>query len=79
MNNMSTVRSLAERYSYEQLDACLQAEISGGINRCVDRADRDIAIDLLARAGQVRQLLDGGMVVNEAMRELGRRMRQIIN
>jgi hypothetical protein len=73
---IATVRELARRFSAEELDRCLNAEISTGANVCVDEeGGTGEVVNTLAEAEFVRELVEQGVPLTDAIRELARRIR----
>lgn len=71
------LKTLVEKYSMQQLESCIQQQISKGSNTCdvVDSADTVIAE--LSKAEVVRELMNEGRSFSEALRELGKRIRAV--
>jgi cell fate (sporulation/competence/biofilm development) regulator YmcA (YheA/YmcA/DUF963 family) len=71
------IKKLVEKYSPEQIEACIRQQIEKGENACesVDAADE--VIEELSRAEVVREMMDQGMKFSDALRELGRRIRAV--
>lgn len=71
------LRKLVEKYSVEQLEACILQQVSKGANEC-DLIDNDNeVITELSEAEVVREMMDEGRSFSEALRELGRRIRAV--
>jgi len=76
-NAIPRVRELAGRWPASDLEACLADVINSGVCRCVPGHSPEEAVNDLARAIFVRRLMDNERVnMREALRTLGRRMRQ---
>lgn len=76
-NDITRLRELAERWLVTDLEACLADVIEKGDCSCAPGHSPEAALNVLARAAFVRRLLDDGRVdMREALRTLGRRMRQ---
>ena len=71
------LKKIVDKYSPEQLEACIRQQLEKGKNACdvVDEADEVIAS--LSKAEVVRELTDQGMTFSEALRELGKRIRAV--
>lgn len=75
---ISHVRALAQGFSAAELDRCLARQIEWQANRCLVCADSVMSVDLLARAVYVRnQVEEAGVTLDQALRELGHRMRRV--
>lgn len=71
------IRELAARYSAAELDACLNAEITEGVNACHVEGDVGDVVNTLAEAEFVRERVEDGASLPDAVRELARRMRAV--
>lgn len=71
------LKKIVEKYSSEQLEACIRQQLEKGENACeiIDRADE--VITDLSKAEVMRELMDQGMKFSDALRELGRRIRAV--
>jgi hypothetical protein len=71
------LKLIVEKYSLEQLEACIQQQIAKGENACniIDASDE--VMTTLSKAEVVRELMDQGKSFSEALRELGRRIRAV--
>lgn len=74
---MARVRALATRHAAEELEHCLAQAIVHGDNACINDGAIEERINALARAGFVKQQVEQGATLTNALRELGRRMRAI--
>ena len=76
--SIKVVRELARSYGAAALDRCLTAQIETQTNDCVVCVDSARSVDLLARAVYVKNRVEEkGVTFNEAMRELGLKMRSV--
>ena len=76
--SITALRYLAVRYGAAELDHCLTAQLETQANDCVVCAYSARSVDLLARAAYVKhQVEEKAVTVNEAIRELARRMRNV--
>ena len=71
------LKDLSEKFSFQELDACITQQLSKGENECEVIDETNEVITALSKAGVVRELMDQGMRFSEALRELGRRIRNI--
>ena len=77
-SSIKAVRDLARCYGAAELNHCLTTQIETQTNGCVVCADSSRSVDLLARAAYVKNRVEEkGVTVNEAIRELGRKMRGV--
>ncbi len=71
------LKKLAERFSYEQIDACIRQQLAKGENECNVVDKTDAVIEALSKAGVVREMMDSGLTFSDALRELGRKIRAV--
>lgn len=78
--DVKEVRELAKKYTPEQIEGCITQQIETGNNTCVKNpsAEQTKIIDDLSKAGFVKELMNGGMGLADALRELARHMRSIL-
>ena len=71
------LKNLVNKYSLQQLETCILQQLEKGENECnvVDPAD-DV-VNELSKAEVVREMMDQGKSFSEALRELGRRIRDV--
>lgn len=72
------IRDLAQRFSSTQIENCISHQLDDGSNPCAASKDAEAAMDALAKADFVRQLMEEqGMSLSDALRDLGRRIRSV--
>jgi hypothetical protein len=69
------IRALAARFSAEQIERCIELTLQRNDNPCIAERDLQEAMNVLAKAEFVKAQIERGMTQQEAMRELGRRIR----
>ena len=71
------LKKIVDKYTAEQLEACIRQQLDKGENACeiVDGTD-DVITDL-SKAEVVRELMEQGMSFSDALRELGRKIRAV--
>jgi hypothetical protein len=74
---MADVRSLALRFEGTQLSGCLETQLANANNACYPGTNHEHAINVLAKAGFVQQQMQRGLSINQAIRDLGQRMRRM--
>jgi hypothetical protein len=72
---LAEIRELARRFTPEQIEACIQAELEDKDNPCYQDPDIMNVVNVLAKAEFVRKQMEAGKSLPEAIRELGRRIR----
>ena len=72
------IKDLAQRFDPAVIEGCLQQAIDFGRPQDCDLdAATEEAVDILSKAGYVRSRMDEGLSLGEAVRELGRKIRQV--
>jgi cell fate (sporulation/competence/biofilm development) regulator YmcA (YheA/YmcA/DUF963 family) len=71
------LKKIVEKYSAEQLEACIRQQLDKGENACEIVDGTDDAITDLSKAEVVRELMEKGMKFSDALRELGRKIRAV--
>ena len=72
------LKKIVEKYSSEQLEACIRQQLEKGENACEVIEEADEVITDLSKAEVVRELMEQqGMKFSDALRELGRRIRAV--
>jgi hypothetical protein len=75
--HLAEIRALAQRFSAEELEACIGDQLEKGANLCGPSGQTEEIIDVLARAEFVKVYMSKGATLREAVRELGRRIRAV--
>lgn len=73
--DISEIRQLAERFTAEDLELCINQQLQTGDNLCIKGSHTEQVINELAKANFVRTMVEQGMPIREAVRELARRIR----
>jgi hypothetical protein len=76
--DVKEIRQLVRRFSPEQIDQCLGQQLETGVNVCLKDASSEKIISELAKAGFVRELVEKGVSLPDALRELAHRMREFL-
>jgi hypothetical protein len=71
------IRELAKRFTPEEIDSCIAQQLQTGENVCEVTGPTDHVINELAKAHFVRNLMEKGTALSEAVRELARRIRLV--
>jgi len=72
------LKKIVEKYSSEQLEACIRQQLEKGENACEVIEEANEVITDLSKAEVVRELMEQqGMKFSDALRELGRRIRAV--
>jgi len=75
--DLREIKELAKRFTPEEIETCITDELSKGENLCLRDAPSERVINELSKAEFIRKLIDSGMSLQEALRELARRIRLI--
>jgi hypothetical protein len=75
--DISEIRDLARKFTPEEIETCISQELEEGKNLCTEPGPADRVVDALAKAEWVRRLVDRGVPLAEAVRELAKRIRLI--
>ncbi|MCX8027465.1 MAG: hypothetical protein N3A62_06395 [Thermodesulfovibrionales bacterium] len=73
--DIAEIKELASRFTLKDLEWCITQQIEAGENICKKTGDHMEIINELAKANFVRELVEKGTPLNEAIRELARRIR----
>ncbi len=71
------IREIAQRYNPEEIERCISDQLETGKNVCLSDETSEKLIDDLSKAEAVRQFMDEGMTLADALRELARRIRRL--
>lgn len=77
--NVKEIRDLARKFTPGQIGKCIAHQIEEGKNVCLEDGSTEAVVNELAKAEFVRSLVDEGVSLNDAVRELARRIRVIQN
>jgi hypothetical protein len=75
--SMRQVRELASRFTADELERCLDAEITSGDNLCAHDGSLEEIVSTLAEAEFVRDEVEHGVPLQDAIRALARRIRAV--
>ncbi len=77
--DIKEIKELARKYTPEQIDSCITQQLETGKNICVKNPSAEQAriIDELSKAGFVKELINNGLSLADALRELAKRIRTI--
>jgi hypothetical protein len=73
--DIAEIKELASRFTAQDLEACINQQLTEGWNVCKGSGPTEEVINELAKANFVRELVEKGYSTNEAVRELARRIR----
>lgn len=75
--NIQEIRELAAKYTPEQIEGCITQQIETGVNVCLRDESSERIVNELSKAQFVRLLIEKGVSLPDALRELARRMREV--
>lgn len=75
--DLKEIKELSKRFTPEQIKGCITQQLETGQNVCLRDESSERIINELAKARFVRSMMDEGMSLADALRELARRMRQV--
>jgi nucleoid-associated protein YejK len=71
------IRELAAKFTPEQINSCITEQIETGENVCLMDESTEKVVSELSKAQFVRELVEQGTEMSEAIRELARRIRRV--
>lgn len=74
--DIKELKKLAKKFTPEQIEGCITQQIETGENICLKDQSAEKIINKLSGAEYIKRLVDKGMSLADALRELARRMRQ---
>lgn len=74
--DIKELKKLAKKFTPEQIEGCITQQIETGENICLKDESAEKIINELSGAEYIKRLVDKGMSLADALRELARRMRQ---
>lgn len=75
--DIKQIKDIAKKYTPEQIEGCITQQIETGKNICLADETSERIINELSKAEVIRELVDQGMSLADALRELARRMRLV--
>jgi len=75
--DVKQIKDLANRFTPEQIEGCITQQIQTGKNICLTDNNSEKIINELSKAEVIRDLMNTGMSLADALRELARRIRLI--
>jgi hypothetical protein len=74
-DELKQIKNIAQRYTPEEIENCITQQVETGKNVCLTDARSEKIVNQLSKAGVVRDFMNQGMGLADALRELARRMR----
>ncbi len=75
--HIKEIRELAKKFTPEQIENCIAQQMQEEVNVCDISGPTEHVINELSKAGFVRDLMDKGMSMTDAVRELAKRIRLV--
>ena len=77
--DIKEIREIAKKYTPEQIEGCITQQLETGKNICIENQDTVKILNDLSQAEFVRELMKEGMSLADALRELARRVRRLLD
>ncbi len=74
-DELRQIKDIAQRYTPEEIESCITQQVETGKNVCLSDERSERIVTQLSKAGVVRDFMNQGMSLADALRELARRMR----
>lgn len=74
--DIKEIKQLAKKFTAEELDICINQQLNQGSNVCGLSGSNEYVINELAKAEFVRQKMDEGVSLIDAVRELASKIRR---
>ncbi len=75
--DVKEIRDLAQRFTPGEIEGCISDQLATGENVCLRNASTEQVINELSKAQFVRNLVEQGMQLSDAVRELAKRIRRV--
>lgn len=75
--DISEIKDLAKRFTPEEIEGCITDQLERGENLCIRNESTEKIINELVKAKFVREMMERGYSLADALRELARRIRQV--
>jgi hypothetical protein len=75
--DIKEIRELANKFTPQEIESCILQQLKEGENICEVKGPTEYVIGELAKAGVVKKLMEKGMSITDAVRELARRIRLV--
>ncbi len=75
--DIKQIKEIAKRFTPEQIEGCITQQIETGENICLRNESTEKIITELSKAEFIRDLINKGISLADALRELARRMRLV--
>jgi hypothetical protein len=74
-DELRQIKDIAQRHTPEEIEGCITQQVETGKNICLSDSHSEKIVAQLSKAGVVRDFMNQGMSLADALRELARRMR----
>lgn len=75
--NIKEIRRLAKKFSPKEIENCISQQLEDGTNACEIEDTTEEVINQLSKANFVRQKMEEGVPLMDAVRDLAKRIRQV--
>jgi len=76
--DIKAIKELAQKYTLHELEACALDLENSGKCCCTQKEDIHDAMSDVLQSLEVRSLVDGGMSLQDAVREFSKRVRNVL-
>lgn len=74
-DELKQIKEIAQRFTPEEIENCITHQVETGENICLTDELSEKIISQLSKAGVIRDFMNQGMSLADALRELAKRMR----
>lgn len=75
--DIKEIREIAKKFTPEQIDSCITRQVKTGKNICVENQATEEILNQLSKAQFIKELMEKGMGLADALRELAKRIRRL--
>ncbi len=75
--DIKQIKNIAQKYTPDEIEGCITQQVESGKNVCLTDDNSEKIINELSKAEVIRNLVDEGLSLADALRELARRMRAV--
>lgn len=75
--DIKQIKEIAKRFTPEQIEGCITQQLETGENICLRNESTEKIINELSKAEFIRDLINKGISLADALRELARRMKLV--
>ena len=76
-NQIAEIKNILSTFTSNEIEVCLDNQIQLNCNTCLNEADSIASVNVLTKAHYINGLVEQGDTLNNAIRKLGRQIRQL--